>query len=77
MHTHMGLTRYQRAVRLLERYMKDSGKDYIFTVPLRGLIIKELGSTESTVVQTLVMLREQGVIRETTLNKWKINVQTT
>lgn len=70
----MGLTRYQRAVRLLERYVEETGKNYIFTVPLRGLIIKEIGSTENTVVQTLVMLREQGVITEKELNKWEIKI---
>ena len=70
----MGLTRYQRAVRLLERYMKETGNDFIYTVPLRGLIIKEIGSTENTVVQTLVMLREQNVITEKELNKWEIKI---
>ena len=74
MHVHMGLTRFQKAERILEKYMKDSGKDYIYTQDLRGLILKYLGSNENIVLQTLQMLRETGVITEKELNKWKITI---
>ena len=69
----MGLTRFQKAKEVLEKYMKDSGKDYILTIPLRCLILREIGGDENrTVVPTLKMLRELGIIKEVSLHKWKI-----
>ena len=72
----MGLSRYQRAIRVLEKYIEDTGKNYIFTQPLRSLIIREIGGDESrTLLPTLRMLRETGIINEFEINKWKINIK--
>ena len=55
--------------------MKESKKDYISTIPLRCLILREIGGDENrTVVPTLKMLRELGVITEVSLHKWKIKI---
>lgn len=71
----MGLTRYRKAIEVLEKYMKESKKDYISTIPLRCLILREIGGDENrTVVPTLKMLRELGVITEVSLHKWKIKI---
>ena len=66
----MGKTRYDKAIEVLKKY----NKDYIYTADLRGLILKEIAGTEVIIVATLKMLRETGVITETKINKWKINL---
>jgi len=71
----MGLTRYEKAKRILERYIEDSGRDFIYTADLRGLMIRYMGSDENrVVVPTLLMLRETGIIKEVSVNKWKIKL---
>jgi len=71
----MGLTRYQKAVRILERYMEENKTKIIYTMNLRSLMIQEMGSDEQRViVPTLKMLREQGVITEVAVNKWEIKI---
>ena len=71
----MGTTRFHKAKEVLEEYMKKSGKDYIHTQTLRALILREIGGDENrTVVPTLKMLRELGIITEKELHKWKITI---
>ena len=71
----MGLTRYNKAIEVLKKYVEDSGRDFIYTADLRGLVIREIGGDENrTVVPTLKMLRELRVINEVSVNKWEINL---
>ena len=74
----MGLTKFKMAVNVLSKYMDDTGKDYIFTEPLRKLVAQYIGGDENrTLVPTLKMMREFGLITETEVNKWKINLSST
>ena len=70
----MGLTRYDKALIVLKKYMEDTGKDYIYTMPLRDLIMREIAGTETIVSSTLKMLQGLGVITEVKINKWKIKI---
>ena len=70
----MGLSRYQRCLNLLREYVKKNKKNYIYRVPLRGLIARELGSDERSIFLNLNIMKEQGIITETTLNKWEITL---
>ena len=70
----MGLTRYDKSIEVLKKHMKDSKKDYIYTVPLRDLFFRNIAGTENIVVATLKMLRNLGVITEVKMNKWKIKI---
>lgn len=73
----MGLTRFHKAINVLKKYIEDSGRDFIYTADLRGLVIREIGGDENrTVVPTLKMLRELGVINELSVNKWTIKLPT-
>lgn len=70
----MGLTRYDKAVIVLKEYMIKYKKDYIYTMPLRDLITREIAGTETIVSSTLKMLQGLGVITEVKMNKWKIKI---
>lgn len=71
----MGLTRYQTCINILKKYTDATKRDYIYTQDLRNLIIKFIGSNDRVVLATLKMLREQGVIKEIKINKWKIDLK--
>jgi len=72
----MGLTRYQKTIKILKKYMDDSKRDCIYTNDLKGLIRREIGSDiERVLVPTLQMLRDEGIIHEVKVNKWEIKLK--
>jgi hypothetical protein len=70
----MGQTRFSKAKDVLERYVHDTRKKYIYTENLRSLIITNIAGTPSIILQTLKMLRETKIIEEVKMNKWRINL---
>ena len=71
----MGITRYEKAVKVLKNYIIKNNTNIIYTVKLRDLILKELGGDENrTTLPNLKMMRELGIIREIETNKWEINL---
>jgi len=66
----MGLTRYQIATELLKEYVEKTKKNYIYTMDLKSLMRKKLSEQGS--FQALFALREEGIITEEELHKWKI-----
>lgn len=71
----MGLTRYDKAIIVLKKYMEDTGKNYIYTMPLRDLIMRKIAGTETIVSSTLKMLQGLEVIKEGPVNKWTIKIK--
>ena len=72
----MGETKYNKAVKVLNNYMLETGKDYIYTAELRALMIRNIGGDEDrTIVPNLKMMREIGIIKEVEFNKWKIDLK--
>lgn len=71
----MGLSKYQIACNILKDYIEKTGKKYLHTNRLRNLIIREIGGDENrTIVPTLKMMREQGIIEEVGIHKWEIHI---
>ena len=59
---------------LLIDYVIQNEKKYIYTEPLRHLIIRNIGGDERTINSTFNMLRELKIINEVEVNKWQINL---
>ncbi len=73
----MGLTRYEKSLKVLEEYIEKNGTS-IETQPLKEIFARYLGGDEKRVIfPALKMLRDFGVIEEIKLNKWEIKLPTT
>ena len=71
----MALTKYQRAQRVLADYVERTRKKFIWTADLKRLIAREIGTDERrSLFPTLNMMREFGLIKEVSVNKWEINI---